>query len=456
VLSVRLTALFICLTAAPVAGAADGGVQLYLQPFGPEAAKLTFTLASVSAVSVSGSEVPLNLRLKSIGPAETGRQRLLAGSRLPIGRYAGFIFRVSAATLKSDRGQTALALPDSPVRLDVPFSVSAGRTPVVWLVLRYQESVIEGFRFSPVFSAVMPPRPVVDHSGFVTNASSNSITVFDKTLGQAVAVIDTCAGPAGLALDQQRRRLYVACSRDDEIQSIDVAAGEVVQRTQTAPGDHPRELALTPDGTALLVASPGSNSVSFFDAASLTRQDRVTVGSGPNSVLVEPSGRRAFVFNTLSTSVSVLDIASRSVAATVSMDAPPLRGQFSSNGSRLYVIHERSPFMTVIDPRQLNIVTRARLSTAASALAIDPVRGLVCVDSGNAIEFYDPNALMPLFTMRARPGISHLMVDPEDNRLYMVDPDTRSVVVGSLADRRIVSEIDVGDGPYWVAVMGEK
>jgi hypothetical protein len=49
-----------------------------------------------------------------------------------------------------------------------------------------------------------------------------------------------------------------------------------------------------------------------------------------------------------------------------------------------------------------------------------------------------------------------MAVDPQDNRLYMVNPGTRSVLVGSLADRRLASEIDVGDGAYWVAVLGVK
>ena len=38
----------------------------------------------------------------------------------------------------------------------------------------------------------------------------------------------------------------------------------------------------------------------------------------------------------------------------------------------------------------------------------------------------------------------------------MVSPDTRSLLVGRLADRKIISDIDVGDRPYWVAIMGEK
>ena len=92
------------------------------------------------------------------------------------------------------------------------------------------------------------------------------------------------------------------------------------------------------------------------------------------------------------------------------------------------------------------------------AIEVDRVRNLVCVGGSQdtAVEFYDPNALMPLYALRTRAGVSYLRIDVENNSLYMVSPDTRSVIVGRLADRKIASEIDVGDRPYGVAVMGER
>jgi YVTN family beta-propeller protein len=456
--SLRLTILALFLIVPAAARAADGGVHLYLQPLPSEAARLTFAIASVSAVTSSGSEYPLEVNLQAVGPASAARQRLLASGRLPSGSYAGFRFKIARAALRGEHDEVALVVADTPARLDVPFVVTGQQASLFWLTLKYQDSISDGFAFSPVFSAVVPARPIADHAGFVTNSGSNTITVFDKSLGQAVAIIDTCARPAGMALDQHRRLAYVACSRDDEIQSIDVAAADVVERGRLFPGDGPKEVALTPDGTTLLSANAGSNSVTFFDAASLARQERVEVGSGPGSLLIDAAGRRAFVFNTLSSSVSVIDIASRSLVATISTESAPLRGQFNARGDRLYVIHERSPFMTVVDPRQLTVITRARVRSGLSAIKVDSVRNLVYVGAADdtTIEFYDPNTLVPVNSMKTRAGVSYLTVDAEDSTLYMVSPDTRSLVVGSLADRTIVSEIDVDEGPCWVAVMGER
>jgi hypothetical protein len=89
---------------------------------------------------------------------------------------------------------------------------------------------------------------------------------------------------------------------------------------------------------------------------------------------------------------------------------------------------------------------------------VDSRRGLVYIGGRNdtMIEVYDPNALVPVDTIKLRRGVSYLTIDDEENRLYGVSPETRSVVIVSLADRRGVSEIDVGEGPCWVAVMGER
>jgi len=453
----RLTIVALCLTAR-VAGAADAGVHVYLQPLPAPAVKLSFAIASVAVLTSSGSEFPLKVSLGTVSARTASRQRLLASGRVPVGAYVGFVVTVGRAALKGEHGDIALALPDTTARIDVPFDAAGPQGSLVGLTLRYDASVPDGASFMPVFTATMPSRPIADRVGLVTNAGSNTITVFDKSLDQAVTVIDTCAGPAGMALDQRRRRAYVACSRDDEIQAIDLAASDQAERVRLFPGDGPRELALTPDGATLLAVNARSNSLAFFDAATLARQERVNVGSGAGALLIEATGRRAFVFNRLASSVSVIDIPSRTVAATISTESAPLRGQFNVRGDRLYVIHERSPFMTVLDARQLTIITRARVRTGISAIAVDRVRDLVYLAGTDdaTVECYDPNALVPINVVKSRSGSSYLAIDAQDNSLYMVSAETASVVVAGLVDRKIHAEIDVGDDPYWVVVMGEK
>jgi hypothetical protein len=49
-----------------------------------------------------------------------------------------------------------------------------------------------------------------------------------------------------------------------------------------------------------------------------------------------------------------------------------------------------------------------------------------------------------------------MTIDGEENNLYLVNEDKKSLMVSSLVSKRVVYEVDVGDAPYWVVVMGER
>jgi YVTN family beta-propeller protein len=315
-----------------------------------------------------------------------------------------------------------------------------------------------GFSFSPVFSASIPAKPIVSLSGFVTNKNSNNIMVFDKKLGQVVGVIATGRGPAGMALDQRVRRIYAAISGDDEIVVIDITGGEMTNKIKLFTGDRPQELALTPDGRTLLVLNTGTNTVSFVDPFSLFELNRVNVGNGPRSILVDPNGKRAYVFNTLSGTISVLDIASRAIVTTFSTDPGPIRGQFNRRGDNLYVIHELSSYVTVIDPVSLRIFRRFSVGTGMISVKADDRTGLIYIGRRNdtIVGVYNPLAFVSVDFIKTGGTVNYMAIDGEENNLYLVNLDMKSLMVSNLVRKKIVYEMDVGEDPYWVVIMGER
>jgi hypothetical protein len=52
-------------------------------------------------------------------------------------------------------------------------------------------------------------------------------------------------------------------------------------------------------------------------------------------------------------------------------------------------------------------------------------------------------------------GVAHMATDGEANTLYLVIPDANRVLVIDRISKRTVGELDVGDGPAWVSLMGE-
>ena len=175
----------------------QGAVYLYLKPFSPEADRLAFSIERVAAVKESGEEISMSLKMRELSIRTVSRERLLAFGDLPPGRYKGFYVQVKRALLKGEEDNAALQMPEDSGRIDFPFVVTRKTASVFSLDFRYAESLRGGALFAPRFTVLLPGKTVTGLLGFVTNRSSNSITVFDKITGQVSGVIPTGAGPGG-------------------------------------------------------------------------------------------------------------------------------------------------------------------------------------------------------------------------------------------------------------------
>jgi YVTN family beta-propeller protein len=436
----------------------EGEIYLYVQPLPQEANRLRFTVEKVFAVSTDGREFPLDVFLHQLKGSDIKRQRLLASGRLPQGSYHGLSFQVKDAILKVEEGEATLRSPEDPVKIDFPFNVARKRAYLISARFKYPESIRGGFSFSPVFSMFIPGKPLSNVAGYVTNPGSSNITVFDKQAGLAVAIIPTGKKPMGMALDQRLRRAYVALSGDDAIDIVDVIAEDVIDRIRLNTGDHPQELALTPDNKLLLAVNQGSNTLSFIDAASRLEVSRIKVGNGPNSVLIDSTGRRAYVFNTVSSSVSVIDIPNKMLLTTIGTDPSPLRGQFNRKGDKIYVIHEWSSYVSAIDPLSLRVTRRFQVRMGMQSIKVDTNTDLVYLGrkTDTVVEAYDPVSFVPVDFISTGGDIGYMTIDGEGNNLAMVSSGPKNLIGANLISKKAVFVIDVGESPYWVTMMGER
>lgn len=437
----------------------QGELVLYVRPIPHEARRLKFALSQVLAVKDDGSEYPLELSFKDFSNDLAKRQRFFASGQLPPGEYVALAMGVTGATLQDEEGEERLLVPEKPVRIDCRFTVTRKRATFQSLAFNYDQSVMTGYSFSPVFAVIPAPRPVTGLMGYVSNSAANTITVFDKQYQEVVGVIATGSGPKGMAFDRPRRRAYVALAGDDAVEVIDINLGEVINRIRLKSGDAPQELALTPDGKLLLSVDTGSNTVSVLDPLSYLELARITVGSSPTSILLDPAGARAYVFNSFSQNISVIDIASRSVAATITSEPGEARGQFNRNGDVLYTVHEMSPFIRLMSPfPSLALQQRYRIGMGAAAMKLDTLTNLIYVGKrfGPDIEVYEPSTFVSISSINTGGGAVHMAIDGEQNNLYVLNSDRKTVAVVNLVTREVVAEFDVEEAPFWISLMGER
>lgn len=437
----------------------EGAVYVYLQPLARDMAPLRMSLGSLAAVRPDGTELPLSVsRLEGSG-AEVGRQRLVASGPVPAGEYTGFVMRITRASVRRDRAEAPLTVPDDAVRVDHRFTVRRDGAVVVGLALRHPEPLATAGRFAPVFAAYAPERPAVGLMGFVANGRSNDVTVFDKKARQVFDVIATGRAPAGMALDQRARRLYVALAGDDAVEVVDVAAGTVsTPRIRLTPGDEPVALALTRDGRTLLTANKTSNTVSVVDAESRFEVTRVRVGNGPRAIVIDRDGRLAFVFNTLSNALSVVDVASRTVVRSIPTEPGPVHGHFNRDGTRLYVVYETASYVSVVNVRTLAVTARFPLRAPMETIKVDPATDHVYLAGRRdlVVGVYEPFAFGAIDVIDTGTGIVSMAADTDENHLYLVSPGTNRVLVVERIRKRLLDAFDVGDGPAWISLMGEQ
>jgi DNA-binding beta-propeller fold protein YncE len=436
----------------------DGEIRLYLQPISQKAHRLTFTIDEISAVRRDGRVIRLRQSFTELKAKELiGEQKLLASALLPPGSYAGLSIRMGPASLLGEEGEAALLVPDEPLLIEQEFTVIRRRVSALFLSLDPEKLVSGGFRFVPVFSLATPRRQLKTLLGFATNSGSNVVSVFNKFTMEVVDAVATSSGPQGAVLDQTRGWVYIALAGDDGIEVLDLNTMEIPRRLKLNFGDEPVEIALSPDRAILVTANRGSHTASVIDARSLREMGRVHLPSEPTWVAANPVEPRAYVLQPLSHAISKIDLARRELVRTQTFEETPVRAAVSSDGDSLYVITRNSPNLLVIDPGDLTITGRIFVGAGAASIKVDPKSGLVYVGKKmGEVAVIDPSLLMPIDVFRVDGEAFFLNIDNDQNSLFVVLPDRRSIQRMDLISQKVSGIIEVEEGCHAVVLMGER
>ena len=437
----------------------EGEVVLYLQPLPQKAGNLRFVLQGISTSRADGSRIPLPFSAEELKGADLlGVQKFLAIGVLPPGSYTGLSLVISKAFVQGEEGEVALLAPEEPITVNHPFEVKRRQATTLFLSLEPSGVVTDSVRFTPTFSLAGPGGILLNLTGCVTNTASDLISVFNKKTMLVVDSIATGSGPEGLALDQIRRRVYVALAGGDAVEVYDLFNSRFINRIQLNLGDQPADLALTPDGKTLVSANSGSNTVSIIDALSSFELQRIRVGQKPLSVVLDPSGFKAYVTNYLGSTVSVVDLTQRTVTVTISLEGSPLRGVFNGAGNKLFVVCDNSPNLQVIDPSQFRVTDKIFVGVGGVSVTFNQRTGLVLVGKnfGQEITIVDPASSMFIDTIKAGGIAAFMTIDRQENTLFVALPDKRKLQKINLTSKRSMAELEVGEGAYAVAVVGER
>jgi YVTN family beta-propeller protein len=143
---------------------------------------------------------------------------------------------------------------------------------------------------------------VVDSRGV---ASTGAITRVDVATGKATHTLGVGLHPTALALDEARRRLYVANGNGDSVSVIDTERAQVLRTmpiqpfSQTVRGIAPTALQVSSDGATLYVACGGINAVAVIESETGKIRGLIPTGWYPNGIALDPGGRHLVVTSLL-------------------------------------------------------------------------------------------------------------------------------------------------------------
>lgn len=170
---------------------------------------------------------------------------------------------------------------------------------------------------------------------FVANSGTNTVSVITVSVIDTVPdtithVVNTDAGPHGVAAKPDGTKVYVANSTSNGVTVIDTGTYQPAGFSLGASAVKPQGIAVKPGGIEVYVVNNGSGSVSVINTVDNTISATITgLGTLPYSVAFNPSGSLAYVTNSGSSNVSIIDTATRSVVDTVSVGTTPYAlGQF--------------------------------------------------------------------------------------------------------------------------------
>jgi DNA-binding beta-propeller fold protein YncE len=446
---------------APVAGADEGELYVYLQPLPPGAERVELALESLAVVGEGGAELPLAVRPRDPSRrAAPGNQRLLATGVVPVGQYSALVLRIARATLGAGAGERPadLLVVQEPIRIEVPFVVRARAGRVLWVTVRPATGGAPQFAFDAGLTATTALPAASDVVSWASLPDRDTVVAFDKRGRQVFGLLHAGREPRGIAVDALARRAFVALARSDEVAIFDAGAGEEEAHISLHPTDGPVDLALVEDGRVLLVLNAGSRTVAFVDTAARLEVGRVPVGDGPVGLVVNRAGTRAFVLNASPASITVLDVASRRVAQTAALVAEPAWADVDRAVRRLYVAERGSPFLSVLALPDLSLANRVFVGLGVTHVKVDPRTDLVYLsrDDAHWIEVLDPMSSVVIDRIDLPGSAEAVHVDDAQNALFATIPSLEGIAVVDLTSKRVLTLIPLGAAPGDVAIPGER
>jgi YVTN family beta-propeller protein len=196
---------------------------------------------------------------------------------------------------------------------------------------------------------------------------------------EIVAVIRTGAVPKFLAVSPDGSRLVVSNWCGFDVSVIDTANDVELARIDV--GRHPRGIAVRSDSSRAYVTVMGEARIDVIDLSSLDVVDSIrdAAGSTPRHVLLSADDRFLFVSNHTMNSVRKIDLASGEVVGVASTGTETRTMALADDGASLYVVNYRDGTVSKVATSDMEVLQTVPSGVRPVGIAYDPATRQVWV-----------------------------------------------------------------------------
>jgi YVTN family beta-propeller protein len=208
---------------------------------------------------------------------------------------------------------------------------------------------------------------------------------------------------AGIALDDQKNRLYAVTQEDNTLYVLDTRTGKRVSKQLLESTAY--TCLLSPDHKTLYISCWGCDKVIIFDTDQLKITGSIPAGDNPNDLCISRNGKYLYVANANDNSVSVIETQSQKVIETLNSALYPGAPSGSTTNSVALSSDEKTLFIANADNNCLAVfdvttpgssVSRGFIPTAWYPTCVRVVKDKILVSNGKGLTSHaNPNGPNP-------------------------------------------------------------